>query len=350
MWDRLAAIAPVKPASLAAPPAPRLRGAAIGPLAGGGGSNALVGGSGGDTMAAEPMPPTPRIRPVVVAPSGGSGNVVDRKPIVRIGSGVRNFAEDLSSGLSRGDPSAPPISAFGQGLFGAIASGRDRAAAEVAAANAAEDRRIAAEDRAYERERDLATDARLERETDAKIEGGYWKGNKGATQYVNADGTLTAEGVKEVYGFVNDEVDSLRNFYQQSGLIRRSNAAEIEAKINEYATQYRKDLEETIRAGGLPLSVPRPVDKAAAEEAAAAGAPKPGGPATAPAPAAAEPAAPSQAAKEAEKPGGEAVAVPPAGYTGAGTVDSPFAGGKGPPPGMKPGQVWTDGVNLYEQE
>lgn len=253
--------AAARPASLSGSGStPRLRGASEGPLA--------------------TSPPTPRIRPTggtdPVLPAGGApdaavvpdpslrpGARTERRPRI-IPAGARNFAGDFAAGMVTGDSSAPPLVAFGQGLYGALKSERDRTEAERSAALDAEKFR-------YQRERDEAADARADEELQIKRDTleaqrageGYWKRDKpGQTEYVDEDGNLTAKGRVEIASMVQDERKSLIDFYQETG---RGKPEDRLADIDRRIQQYQQDLVETVLGGGLPLSVPRPVDGAAKE-------------------------------------------------------------------------------------
>jgi hypothetical protein len=127
----------------------------------------------GAELPAQPPAPSPAPDPAPAPAMAGAGHndligrlrdMMEPEQPAAPSNGIGSFIGDAAAGMAGGRPSAPPASAFVAGLSGAMSSAAQRRKDTTDAALAAEDRRLAREDKLYERGRDARGDARLDAE------------------------------------------------------------------------------------------------------------------------------------------------------------------------------------------
>lgn len=357
-WGQLATLPTAAATPAAIRPTPKVPGQSLGPLAGGSAVPRLTGGIREDTL--EPKTPTGGAPAAGIVPNPtprSTRTEVSRRPrlIPDIPEGVSNFAEDVATGLATDASTSPPAIAFGRGMFGAMKSERDRSEAERTAA-------LDAEKLAYERGRDVASDAREDRRLaideatfEEQKKSGYWDKTKSdPLKYIMPDGSdLTPEGELEAIGIANDwakaEMDILAS---ANTSLRGDKLADAILAVQERRDAYYQEIRKQMLDGKLPLSVPPPPspskeagaprlvpDDEYSEDKSGLGNQSTKGDALT-----------DTRPRETPKPGG--VAVKPASLQGNGTEAMPYTNGSDDPPeNLRRGEYFQDTQgNIYVGE
>lgn len=246
----MAGYAIAKPVSLEDMPNPRVR-PASGPVV----------GPGAGSVATPPAAPARAAAPV-------SAEIVtseiDRRerPSIRsfIPENLRNTLGDTFAGIAGADPRSGPVAAFAQAFAGAQGNATAREQREAAAT-------LAADERAYQRGRDEAADARALREderADRRLTLDEIRAkNEAGGKYVSPDGTdLTPDGYFKVYDLAKSYHSELvkafglssSNYRDPTGKKRRKDIATINAMVADYQERVR----QAVLNGKDPASVPKP--------------------------------------------------------------------------------------------
>jgi len=210
--------------------------------------------------------PTPEVEPAVERPARApvsrlqpSGGISAPQPSQGgiSGQDVSNAIKAALMGAARVDSSAPMGSAFFQGAGGAVAA-QDKFSRDAAATKqAAEDRELKLDDRAWSRSKDMTTEKRNKRNDDLKMLEFTSKVMK------DIDPTLDTKDRIAIERLVRDEGKRLMDREALQG-----------EELKTQMETYRKGLEERVKGGKNTLGVPGPESPSAPEGAVK---PAPGG-------------------------------------------------------------------------